>query len=89
MNSQNSSTSACRYCQSFQTEGRRGGNCEQLGVIVKGSWKACCLAIPKFTTPWQDLEEMLTLPDVAHILPASQPLVAEESVEHSTAYALS
>lgn len=89
MNSQNSSTSACRYCQSFQTEGRRGGNCEQLGAIVKGSWKACCLAIPKFTTPWQDLEEMLTLPDATPMLPVSQPLVAEESVEHSTAYALS
>lgn len=48
-------TSACRYCGHFIPEGRRGGNCEQLGVPVRGGWKACSLAIPAFAPSWEGL----------------------------------
>jgi hypothetical protein len=40
-------------------EGRRGGSCQQLGVLVKGSWQACSLALPIFTSAWESLEEMM------------------------------
>jgi hypothetical protein len=40
-------------------EGRRGGSCQQLGVLVKGSWQACSLALPIFTSTWESLEEMM------------------------------
>ncbi|MDJ1182593.1 hypothetical protein [Roseofilum casamattae] len=52
----NCQTSACRYCRHFIPEGRRGGNCEQLGVPVRGSWKACSLALPAFAPSWENLE---------------------------------
>lgn len=46
----------CRHCGHFMPEGRRGGNCEQLGVLVRGGWKACSLAIPAFAPSWEVLE---------------------------------
>lgn len=52
----NSTTSACRNCRHFTPEGRRGGNCHQLGVLVRGGWKACSLAIPAFAPSWEGLE---------------------------------
>ena len=41
-------TSACRYCRHYEPEGHRGGMCQQLGVLVQGSWKACSLKVPAF-----------------------------------------
>ncbi len=54
MKSQNFLTSACRYCRYYQPEGRRGGMCQQLGVQVQGSWKACALALPPFARSWSE-----------------------------------
>ncbi len=48
----------CRYCRHFVPEGRRGGNCEQLGVLVRGGWKACSLAIPAFAPSWEVIERI-------------------------------
>lgn len=52
------STSTCRLCRYYQPVGRRGGTCQLLSVPVRGSWKACSLAIQPFTTSWA-LEELL------------------------------
>ncbi|MBO1347362.1 MAG: hypothetical protein EBE86_008180 [Hormoscilla sp. GUM202] len=46
----------CRHCRHFVPEGRRGGNCEQLGVLVRGGWKACSLALPAFAPSWEVIE---------------------------------
>lgn len=59
MKTLNFPTSACRYCRHYNVEGRRGGMCEQLGVPVKGSWKACSLALPPFAPAWENIEEIL------------------------------
>ena len=75
MKSLNLLTSACRYCQYYKPEGRRGGNCQQLGVIVQGSWKACALAIPAFVPSWKGLEGIIRLPDETPVLPDAHPLV--------------
>lgn len=61
MKTLNDSTSACRCCRYYQPEGRRGGACEQLGVPVRGSWKACSLAMPPFAPSWETLEGMIIL----------------------------
>ncbi|MGF1495988.1 MAG: hypothetical protein ACFB8W_04070 [Elainellaceae cyanobacterium] len=49
----NSGISVCRYCQHYLLEGRRGGQCQQLGIHVQGCWKACSLAIPPFAPSWE------------------------------------
>jgi hypothetical protein len=51
----NAAVSACRYCRFYQSEGRRGGSCHQLGVPVQGNWKACSIAATPFTTKWEEL----------------------------------
>ncbi|MFB2982443.1 hypothetical protein [Microseira sp. BLCC-F43] len=51
--------SACRSCRYYTPEGRRGGNCQQLGVPVRGGWQACSLAIPAFAPSGENLEKML------------------------------
>jgi hypothetical protein len=48
--------SSCRHCQFYQLEGRRGGQCQQLGVPVQAAWKACQLAIPPFAPSWEGLD---------------------------------
>ncbi|NEP34243.1 MULTISPECIES: hypothetical protein [Moorena] len=53
--------SSCRFCQYYQSEGRRGGMCQQLGVPVRASWKACAFAVPTFSSSsssWETLEQM-------------------------------
>lgn len=55
----NSVTLACRSCRYYTPEGRRGGNCQQLGVPVRGAWKACSLALPPFSPSWEGIEEVL------------------------------
>ncbi|WP_206603109.1 hypothetical protein [Leptolyngbya ohadii] len=32
-------------------EGRRGGFCHQLGVLVQGRWRSCTFATPLFAAP--------------------------------------
>jgi len=59
MKTLNFPTSACRYCRHYDVEGRRGGMCQQLGVSVRGNWKACSLALPLFTPSWESIEEIL------------------------------
>lgn len=44
--------SACRHCQFYVSEGRRGGHCQQLGVPVQSSWKSCSLASSPFMPSW-------------------------------------
>ena len=53
--------SACKSCRFYTPEGRRGGNCQQLGVPVRGGWKACSLALPPFAPSWESLEEIYNL----------------------------
>ncbi|BAQ64089.1 hypothetical protein [Geminocystis sp. NIES-3709] len=54
-------TSACRYCQFYNPEGRRGGMCSQLGVLVQGEWKSCHLTTPVFNTEWKTIPEIALL----------------------------
>ncbi|MCL1474955.1 hypothetical protein [Argonema antarcticum] len=51
--------SACRSCRYYTPEGRRGGNCQQLSVPVRGSWTACSLALPPFAPSWEGVEDVL------------------------------
>lgn len=72
MKTLNFPTSACRYCRHYQLEGRRGGECQQLGVPVRGNWKACSLALPLFAPSWESLEgvwskEKLTLKEALSV----------------------
>ena len=55
------STSVCRYCRFYQSEGRRGGSCQKLGVPVESNWKACTLASSPFKTTVIKLEEIFQL----------------------------
>jgi hypothetical protein len=54
-------TSSCRYCRYYQSEGRRGGTCQQLGVPVQPHWKACHLGVRPFSSTWSKLEEVIDL----------------------------
>jgi hypothetical protein len=54
-------TSSCRYCRYYQSQGRRGGTCQQLSVPVDAHWKACTLAARPFGTEWQELGEFVRL----------------------------
>ena len=75
MKTSNFLTSSCRYCRYYQTEGRRGGMCQQLGVPVRAQWKACSLAAAPFTHNWEKLENVVKL---------ESSLVLECSVESET-----
>lgn len=68
MKTVNSITSACRYCRYYMPEGRRGGVCQQLGVDVRGSWKACALALPAFAPSWENIEGIAIVPNEAVML---------------------
>lgn len=57
----NNCNSACRHCQFYNPEGRRGGLCSQLGVPVQAEWKSCHLATPAFNTEWQPLPQIALL----------------------------
>lgn len=58
MKNLNCSTSTCQFCRHYQLEGRRGGMCSQLNAPVRGSWKACSLALPPFAPSWESLEQI-------------------------------
>ena len=74
MKTLNPLTSACRYCRYYNLEGRRGGMCQLLGVQVHGGWKACQLAIPAFAPSWENLEQMMNLPDAKPVVSDSRPI---------------
>ncbi|MEN9568214.1 MAG: hypothetical protein RLZZ69_3410 [Cyanobacteriota bacterium] len=61
MKERNFSTSACRFCRFYESEGRRGGSCQMLGVPVQSSWKACNFACSPFDTTLQKLEDIFQL----------------------------
>jgi hypothetical protein len=74
MTSCNLPTSACRYCQHYQPEGRRGGQCQILDVPVQGNWKACSLAVSAFAPNWDLVEEMMSLTSASVL--AATPVTA-------------
>jgi hypothetical protein len=51
--------SSCRYCSFYQSEGRRGGSCQKLGVPVQGDWSVCPLAVSPFKSSLQNLSEIV------------------------------
>lgn len=59
MNTSKFPASACRYCRHYNVEGRRGGMCQQLGVPVRGGWRACSLALPPFAPSWENIDGLL------------------------------
>lgn len=59
MNTSNFPASACRYCRHYNVQGRRGGMCQQLGVPVRGAWRACSLALPPFAPSWENIDGLL------------------------------
>ena len=61
MNEINFTTSACRYCRFYESQGRRGGSCQMLGVPVQSSWEACSLASSPFETTVKKLEDIFQL----------------------------
>lgn len=61
MKTANFSTSSCRHCRYYQTEGRRGGVCHQLSVPVRSEWAACTLAARPFNAAWESLEDVVRL----------------------------
>jgi hypothetical protein len=82
------SISACRNCQHYKVEGRRGGQCQQLGVPVHGVWKACSLAIPAFASDWKNLEDvMLWQSETPELLTADHQLARDIPRDLQTAVA--
>lgn len=58
MNSSGISVTACRFCQHYNPEGRRGGFCEKLEVPVISTWEACSLSKHPFEST-TDLDSIL------------------------------
>lgn len=75
MKTVNPLVSACRYCRYYKSEGRRGGTCQLLDVSVHGGWKACALTIPAFAPSWENLEDMMNLPDAMPVVAKAHPQV--------------
>lgn len=57
----------CSRCRHYSPEGRRGGQCSQLGVPVQGQWNACSLSMPTFVTPIPELSPLEFLPSPIEI----------------------
>lgn len=73
-------TSACRACRYFTPEGRRGGTCQQLGVLVQARWKSCALAVPAFSSNWDSWDKVKKL-DVWEKATLSEVTLATEMTE--------
>jgi hypothetical protein len=61
MNTSDNSISACRLCQHYNPEGRRGGFCGKLNVPVSPAWEACSLAAHPFESFWQPTNDFNTI----------------------------
>ncbi len=61
MNSLGNSVTACRLCQHYSPEGRRGGYCGKLDVPVLSKWEACSLAAHPFETSCLSTNNLNTL----------------------------
>ncbi len=74
MSNFNCLASVCRHCRFYTPEGRRGGQCQQLGVPVRGVWKSCSLAIPPFAPSWETIEVAEVWTQKALVVPDALPL---------------
>ncbi|MBW4485194.1 MAG: hypothetical protein KME14_21875 [Tildeniella torsiva UHER 1998/13D] len=54
--------SSCSRCRFYTPEGRRGGQCSQLGVPVESRWEPCSLAVPVFAPPLVVMKPLDFLP---------------------------
>jgi len=61
MNSSGNSITACRLCQHYNPEGRRGGMCGRLDVPVRSTWEACSLAAHPFDNSWRTANDLNAL----------------------------
>jgi len=59
MDTLDSSSPHCRHCRYYTPEGRRGGHCQRLNVMVQSHWKACSVAAPPFMPAWENLEGII------------------------------
>ncbi len=73
-------SSVCRNCRFYEPEGRRGGQCQQLGVPVCGHWNSCSLAIPPFAPSWESLDRVISWQDRAIALEETFSLEDEKTV---------
>ncbi|MBD2234244.1 hypothetical protein [Phormidium tenue] len=62
MKSAQGRVSSCSRCRFYAPEGRRGGQCSQLGVPVESRWKPCPLAVPVFAPPLVPIKSLDLLP---------------------------
>ncbi|WP_348253777.1 hypothetical protein [Leptolyngbya subtilissima] len=62
MKSAQCQVSSCSRCRFYSPEGRRGGQCSQLGVPVESRWSPCSLAVPVFTSPLVTMKPLDFLP---------------------------
>jgi hypothetical protein len=65
MRAKSCAISSCRHCLFYESLGRRGGQCHQLGVPVQSHWKTCSLAAPPFIPAWERLEPLVALSQMA------------------------
>ncbi len=79
MNTSGNSVTACRLCQHYNPEGRRGGFCGKLDVPVSSAWEACSLATHPFESSWQPTNDFNSL--LHESIHNSIPLTNEESLE--------
>jgi hypothetical protein len=57
MSNANIGNLSCRHCRYYRLEGKRGGQCQMLGVPVRGLWPACGLAVAPFAPSWEVPQE--------------------------------
>ena len=79
MNTSGNSVPACRLCQHYNPEGRRGGFCGKLDVPVNADWESCSLAAHPFEQSWQPANDFNSL--LHEPFHNTIPLTHEESLE--------
>jgi hypothetical protein len=67
----------CCRCRHYTPEGRRGGYCSLLGVLVQGGWEACSLWAPVFMSKIPELDPQELLPQPIEIHFPEPPLAPE------------
>ena len=77
MNGNRFDVSCCQRCRHFTLEGRRGGHCSQLNVLVQGRWSACPLANPVFLEPMSTVTQSVTQSQIT-VLPEGLRLAHRE-----------